>query len=219
MNVLLVILLFLATLAILGMNIMAKKMGFCASPDPYFDFYGVSKAACLAEGLSWEVYPWNMDDFATSMLTIFVFASLEGWNDLVYTFLDANPDTSGPVFENRLWMLTYNLSVIYLCAFFCVNLFVGVIFLNFSLAEQKARDTFLSDNQYKFINICKMVVKTESDFSSMQLSNNPLSIRLRAIMKYKGIYDKAMMGLILTNILILCLNSDANSLESAQIQA
>ena len=34
MNVLLVILLFLATLAILGMNIMAKKMGFCASPDP-----------------------------------------------------------------------------------------------------------------------------------------------------------------------------------------
>ena len=69
------------------------------------------------------------------MMTIFVFASLEGWNDLVYTFLDANNETVGPSYENNMLMLIYNLSVIYLCAFFCVNLFVGIIFLNFSLAE------------------------------------------------------------------------------------
>lgn len=30
-----------------------------------------------------------MDNIINSMLTIFVFASLEGWNDMVYTYIDS----------------------------------------------------------------------------------------------------------------------------------
>ena len=31
-----------------------------------------------------------MDNIENAMLTLFVFATLEGWNDLVYTYLDSN---------------------------------------------------------------------------------------------------------------------------------
>jgi len=57
-------------------------------------------------------YPWNMDDISSSMLTIFVFATLEGWNDLVYAYLDSNEAQYGPIYENRLWILIFNLFLI-----------------------------------------------------------------------------------------------------------
>ena len=81
-----------------------------------------------------------MDNIYYSMLSIFVFATLEGWNDLVYTYLDSNDAEYGPIFENRFWILSFNLILIYLCAFFFVDLFVGVIFLNYVLAEEKVRN-------------------------------------------------------------------------------
>ena len=87
-----------------------------------------------------------MDDIVQAMLSIFVFATLEGWNDLVYTYLDSNDAQQGPIFENRLWMLSFNLTVIYLSAFFIVDLFVGVIFLNYVLAEEKMKNKNLTED-------------------------------------------------------------------------
>lgn len=87
-----------------------------------------------------------MDDISSAMLSIFVFATLEGWNDLVYTYLDSNDALYGPVFENRFWILTFNLTVIYLCAFFFVDLFVGVIFLNYVLAEIKVKNSDITSD-------------------------------------------------------------------------
>jgi len=99
------------------------------------------------------VYPWNMDDISSAMLSIFVFATLEGWNDLVYTYLDSNDSLYGPIFENRFWILTFNLTVIYLCAFFFVDLFVGVIFLNYVLAEIKVKNNDITSDQLRWINV------------------------------------------------------------------
>ena len=87
------------------------------------------------------------------MLSIFVFATLEGWNDLVYTYIDSNDNSTGPIFENRMWILSFNLSVIYLSAFFIVDLFVGVIFLNYVLAEEKMKNKNLTLDQMRWIEI------------------------------------------------------------------
>jgi len=87
-----------------------------------------------------------MNNIVSAMLSIFVFATLEGWNDLVYTYLDSNDPEYGPVYENRFWILSFNLILIYLCAFFFVDLFVGVIFLNYVLAEEKMRNKNISSD-------------------------------------------------------------------------
>lgn len=86
-----------------------------------------------------------MDRIDDAMLSIFVFATLEGWNDLVYNYIDS--DLEAPVFDGRLWVFLYNMVVIYLCAFIFVGLFVGVIFLNYILAEEKVKNKNLTANQ------------------------------------------------------------------------
>ena len=94
-----------------------------------------------------------MDNIISSMLTIFVFATLEGWNDLVYTYLDSKDAKYGPIYENRFWILSFNLILIYLCAFFFVYLFVGVIFLNYVLAEEKMKNKNISSDQVRWIKL------------------------------------------------------------------
>lgn len=59
------------------------------------------------------------------------------------------------MFENRLWILSFNLTVIYLCAFFFVDLFVGVIFLNYVLAEEKMKNKHITEDQLRWIHIQK----------------------------------------------------------------
>jgi len=76
-----------------------------------------------------------MDHIFSALLSIFVFASIEGWNDLVYTYIDSNDSEYGPIYENKMVMLVYNIFIIYVCAFFLVDLFVGVVFLNYVIAE------------------------------------------------------------------------------------
>ncbi len=109
-------------------------------------------------GHTWSVFPWNMDNIVQAMLSIFVFATLEGWNDLVYNYLDSNEAIYGPIFENRIWILSFNLSVIYLSAFFIVDLFVGVIFLNYVLAEEKMKNKNLTGDQERWISIQRQIV-------------------------------------------------------------
>lgn len=158
-NVLIVISLFWLMIGILGINFVKKKMGYCVGDD--FELpYNINESKCLStEGNKWLTYPWNMDDISNAMLSIFVFATLEGWNDLVYTYLDSNDAIYGPIYENRFWILTFNLTVIYLCAFFFVDLFVGVIFLNYVLAEIKAKNIDISSDQLRWINVQKKIVK------------------------------------------------------------
>ena len=151
-NVVIVIVLCWVMISILGINFIKKKMGYCDIEQ----FYSVNYDSCVnVRKKKWMTYPWNMDNIQSSMLTIFVFATLEGWNDLVYTYLDSNEAQYGPIYENRLWILIFNLFLIQLCAFFFVDLFVGVIFLNYVLAEEKVRNKNISSDQLRWIKIQK----------------------------------------------------------------
>jgi len=137
-NVFIVIFLSMVMLGIIGMNLMMNKLGYCSSDD-LESIYGVNRPKCLKMGGSWEIYPYNMDNILSALLTIFVFATTEGWNDMVYSYLDGNDPEIGPSYESRMWMLYYIYPVIYLCAFFLVDLFVGVVFFNYVIAENKIK--------------------------------------------------------------------------------
>lgn len=76
-----------------------------------------------------------MNNIFNALLSIFVFASLEGWNDIVYTYIDSNDSEYGPIYENKMSLLIYAIFIVYVCAFFLVDLFVGVVFLNYVIAE------------------------------------------------------------------------------------
>lgn len=72
------------------------------------------------------------------MLTLFVLSTLEGWPDYMYYFIDA--DESGPIFEAQLQFSWYFVIFILFGAMLLINLFIGVILVNYHLAEEASRD-------------------------------------------------------------------------------
>lgn len=84
-NVCVFIVLCWVMLSILGMNFVKDSMQVCSVGDTW----GINKEECLNRNGQMKSVPWNMDNIYNSMLTIFVFATLEGWNDLVYSYIDS----------------------------------------------------------------------------------------------------------------------------------
>ena len=60
----------------------------------------------------------------------------EGWPDYVFRFVDAT-DT-GPIFNNNPLFMLFFFFYLFVGSMFIVQLFVGVIFLNYGLAIKKA---------------------------------------------------------------------------------
>ena len=68
------------------------------------------------------------------MLTLFILSTIEGWPNYMYIFVDA--DEKGPLKDNNTWMIIYFLVFIIIGSMFLLNLFIGVIFLNYHIAEK-----------------------------------------------------------------------------------
>lgn len=103
-----------------------------------------------------------MDNIINSLLTIFVLSSLEGWNDITYTFIDSNSADVGPVYDNRMIMLLYSIIIIYMCSFFLQNLFIGIIFLNYNIAELNTHSERVTPQLKDYITIQKSICEAES---------------------------------------------------------
>lgn len=207
-NVVIVIVLCWIMISILGINFVRNKMGYC-SGQSIDNIYNVNQNQCLSEKQNrWKTYPWNMDNIVSSMLTIFVFATLEGWNDLVYTYLDSNEAQYGPIYENRFWILSFNLILIYLCAFFFVDLFVGVIFLNYVLAEEKVKNKNISSDQVRWIKIQKQILSTKPDYYAFKTPDNKYQLFFYKVVRHKNYFDNLIMLVIIANIVVMCMTYD-----------
>ena len=79
-NVMVVVMIVWLMFAILGVNLFSGKFFYC-SQDPYNT---ETKAECLRERGSWQVYDSNFDNVGRAMLTLFIIASEEDWPDVMY---------------------------------------------------------------------------------------------------------------------------------------
>jgi len=92
----------------------------------------------------------NFDNIFNSIITLFILSTQEGWPDYIFNFVDANRfsvdgENQGPEKDsNRLFML-YFLVFIFIGAMFLINLFIGVVQLNYHLAEKAAKSKFLTE--------------------------------------------------------------------------
>ena len=68
------------------------------------------------------------------MLTLFSVATLEGWPDLMYTYTDITGLESGPKRDASPTNAYFFVAFVFMGAFFFMNLFVGVLFMNFEAA-------------------------------------------------------------------------------------
>lgn len=89
-NVLVVVFLVYLMFAILGISLLADKMGYCDTPNNYHISYDI----CILMGKNWVNKSTNFDNVGTSLVTLFVMGSLEGWPDMMYSAIDAGSKVS-----------------------------------------------------------------------------------------------------------------------------
>ena len=87
----------------------------------------------------------NFDNVGRSMINLFILSTLEGWPEYTRTFVEATYD--GPR-RNHINILPLVIIIlfIFIGSMFLLNLFTGVLFLNYKLAESAAKDSFMSSD-------------------------------------------------------------------------
>ena len=68
------------------------------------------------------------------MITLFVLSTLEGWPEYMYQNTDAAYSDSGPILNNNPFVKYLYMIFIMIGSFFCVNLFIAIVSMNFGMA-------------------------------------------------------------------------------------
>ena len=87
----------------------------------------------MARG-KWKTFESNFDSVPSAMMTLFIVASLEGWPDIMYSTVDATGIEKGPKYNATPINSYFFVLFVLLGSFFLMNLFVGVIFMNYEMA-------------------------------------------------------------------------------------
>lgn len=76
------------------------------------------------------------------MLTLFVLSTIVNWPDFLLYFIDGTE--TGPVINSNPHMFWFFACFILIGSTLLINLFIGVILVNFHIAEERARDPTLT---------------------------------------------------------------------------
>ena len=76
----------------------------------------------------------NMDNAMSAMMTLFIVSNNEGWPDVMYAYGDATGVETGPKPGAGIGNAFFFVFFVFVGSFFFLNLFTGVLFLNFEKA-------------------------------------------------------------------------------------
>ena len=172
MNVFIVILMVWVMFGILGSNLMQDQMGKCVvGGDGDFNYYRINQVDCIGiYGGTWKNAFWNFDNISESLVTLFVLSNGEGWPNVLSDALDANDSTEGPIFMNSSTNGLFIIVFILVGTIFLMNLFVGVIFVQFTeeqVKEKKSRFKSVTDDQMRWMMVQDLISKAKPNFDVM----------------------------------------------------
>jgi hypothetical protein len=119
----------------------------------------------------------------------------------------------GPDQDNYRIITLYFILFIVIGSFFLLNLFVGVIFFHFNLAQkkEKARGSFfLSDEQLGWIDIQKLIIKAKPDFASNRVPRTGLRSKLYKLISH-SYFETFIMVCIVLNVAQMAFSYDGAS--------
>ena len=207
MNVLVVILMVWVMFAILGMNLMRGKLGYCSvSGDSKFNPYNVGIDQCVNYyGGVWVNVQSTFDDIAQSLVTLFVVTTNEGWPNNLGWAMDANDPAVGPIYNNSI------LNGMYFCIFnlvssiILINLLVGVIFLQFSEEQQKeitSKFYMVTEDQMRWMMVQDLIQNAKPNFDVMIRPKGRVRIFIFRLIQAKA-FELTIMACIIGNIIAM----------------
>mmetsp|Transcript_29089 Transcript_29089/g.26478 ORF Transcript_29089/g.26478 Transcript_29089/m.26478 type:complete len:230 (-) Transcript_29089:951-1640(-) len=166
-NVVIVLIMIWLMFAILAINIVGDKMGRCDLDE----YYGISYDECIAMGENWVVPDVNFDNVVVGMLSLFILSTQEGWPDIMNTVSDANDKIYGPERnENSTFSYIYFIIFIFVGSYFLLNLFVGVLFMEYAKAqdEENKLDEGLGLRIKQWKHMQRLILKKKPDLSQVE---------------------------------------------------
>lgn len=199
-NVLIVILMVWVMFGILGINLLKGKMGYCDLGEGR-SYYGVSLAQCGPAGGVWRTWGWNFDNIFNALVTLFILSSLEGWPNIMFTALDSDAPERGPSLKANYWIFVFFVVFILVGALFLMNLFVGVIFFQFTAEQDKEKSKslmFMTEDQEKWMIMQKMIFKARPNYEVTTKPKTPWRFKLYVVF-FSKYFDALMMLCIVLN--------------------
>eukprot|EP00826_Nyctotherus_ovalis_P043544 TRINITY_DN4598_c0_g3_i1.p1 TRINITY_DN4598_c0_g3~~TRINITY_DN4598_c0_g3_i1.p1 ORF type:complete len:690 (-),score=158.09 TRINITY_DN4598_c0_g3_i1:567-2636(-) len=169
-NTLFVILLVWFMFSIVGVSFFAGKFQYCTK-DKYENSY---KDICIEKGGEWVTYDHNFDNSINGLIFLFVLTTQENWPALAHQAVDCDEEDKGPIKNGRWYYAYYFVAFIFIGAMFLLNLFVGVMFLNFAKAQKAATTSsygsvLVTEDQLNWIEIQKMIIMAKPNYNIQTL--------------------------------------------------
>ena len=114
--------------------------------------------------------------------------------------------------DNSLYMSSYFITFIIVGSLFLWNLFVGVIFFNYHLAEKREKNKILTEDQVRWLDIQKLLANADPDFASFKVPDG----RFRKLVFYfskSNKFETFILFCIILNILSMSLSYDGSSAD------
>ncbi len=165
-NTLIVVVVIWLMFSIVGVNFFAGKFQYCT-----VDIYGNSyKSDCIAAGGDWRTYDLNFDNSINGLIFLFELTTQENWPVLVYEAVDCTDVDQGPVQDSQWYYAYYFVIFLFVSSMFLLNLFVGVMFLNFTKVQKHETSSFgdimVTEEQLNWIEVQKMIMRSEPNYNA-----------------------------------------------------
>ncbi|KAL6748527.1 Ion transport protein-domain-containing protein [Haematococcus lacustris] len=219
-NVSLVCFMFFIIFAILGTQLFMGLMWSCndtsvANVDECVGSF-VDPATNATLTRSWDNAFPNFDNTANSLLVCFITATLNGYTGTMQKAMAA-PLNKGeqPQHNQNPGAFFWFLGMVVVCAFVLINLYVGVIFSQFSRIRLMSTtgSAFLTTGQHEWAELSKMVFKLRPG-EKVQLPRNWLRRQL-FLLTQNNTFELLMLLVVLANALVLAMNNYSMSEQEA----
>lgn len=168
MNVVLVSLIIWIMFAILGVSLFGGKLYTCSNKII------LNRTDCENSGFKWESLSPNYDNLINAMITLFIISSEENWPDIMYAGIDAKDIGVAPELNYNPAVGLYFVSFIVIGSFFFMNLFIGVVFEQFSEAK-KHEGSFaaavLTKDQMLWVELQALIAKSSPNIEFLEPTN------------------------------------------------
>lgn len=166
-NVSVVMLMFFVIFGIMGVQIFAGRFYRCNDPSVRHRSECVGSFAHPTEGdvelRRWRNAYLNFDNLYRALVSLFVTSTLDGYGQIMFDALDSVEVDEQPRQDANPAAFLFFLGFVVLCAFSLLNLYVGVIFYQFSrirmLSQTSSID--LTEEQKEWAEMCKSVLRAQ----------------------------------------------------------
>ncbi len=90
-----------------------------------------TKNDCITANYEWKNSDYHYDNIFSSLFTLFIISTKDGWVDQMHNGIDAVDVDMQPVENHNQFMAFFFIIYLLVVGFFVVNMFVGVIIDNF----------------------------------------------------------------------------------------